>query len=45
MQIHEAGGGIHFTVRHTTQSSEEELYASLVERLKKFNNSGANFKN
>ncbi len=40
MQIHEAGGGIHFTVRHTAQSTEDELYASLVDRLNKFNKSG-----
>ena len=43
MEIHKAGGGIHFTVRHTKDSSEETLYNSLIERLKKFSRSGTTF--
>ncbi|KAK8805748.1 hypothetical protein WA158_002404 [Blastocystis sp. Blastoise] len=35
MEIHEAGGGIHFTVDHTKQSSEEELYKLFESRLKR----------
>jgi hypothetical protein len=42
MQIHEAGGGINFTVRHTKNSSEDELYSSFVQRLENFKNSGFN---
>ena len=33
MDIYEAGGGIHFTVNHTRQASEDELYNLLKERL------------
>eukprot|EP00743_Colponemidia_sp_Colp-15_P002051 GILK01002225.1.p1 GENE.GILK01002225.1~~GILK01002225.1.p1 ORF type:complete len:448 (+),score=74.52 GILK01002225.1:72-1346(+) len=33
MDIHNAGGGIGFTVKHTRQSSEAELYALLIGRL------------
>ncbi|XP_026355642.1 probable imidazolonepropionase isoform X2 [Ursus arctos] len=33
MDIHQAGGGINFTVEHTRQASEEELFCSLQERL------------
>lgn len=33
MDVHRAGGGIHFTVRHTRESSEEELLALLLPRL------------
>ncbi|VEL20203.1 unnamed protein product [Protopolystoma xenopodis] len=36
IEIHEKGGGIHFTVRHTKEASEGELYASLKSRLKNF---------
>ena len=35
MDIHAKGGGIHFTVRHTTEASEESLLSSLRERLEK----------
>lgn len=33
MDIHARGGGIHFTVDCVRKASEEELYASLRERL------------
>ncbi|XP_072922021.1 probable imidazolonepropionase isoform X1 [Hemitrygon akajei] len=33
MEIHNAGGGIHFTVEHTRKASEDELFNSLKERL------------
>ena len=33
MDIHKAGGGIHFTVDHTRKASEEELYKLFEERL------------
>ncbi|XP_048213946.1 probable imidazolonepropionase [Perognathus longimembris pacificus] len=33
MEIHRAGGGIHFTVERTRQASEEELFGSLQQRL------------
>lgn len=33
MDIHSKGGGIGFTVRHTQESSDEELYQLLIPRL------------
>lgn len=33
MDIYEAGGGIHFTVNHTRQATEDELYSLLKQRL------------
>jgi len=33
MDIHNAGGGIHFTVEHTKRASEDELFRSLRDRL------------
>ncbi|KAK7824921.1 hypothetical protein U0070_014127 [Myodes glareolus] len=33
MDIHQAGGGINFTVEHTRQASEEELFGSFRQRL------------
>lgn len=33
MEVHKAGGGIHFTVEHTRKASEEELFESLKKRL------------
>lgn len=33
MEVHQAGGGIHFTVEHTQKASEDELLESLKERL------------
>lgn len=43
MEIHQAGGGIHFTVRHTKEASEDRLYQSLVQRLENFSKSGSTF--
>ncbi|XP_014674331.1 PREDICTED: probable imidazolonepropionase [Priapulus caudatus] len=40
MEVHEAGGGINFTVRHTREASEEELYTSLCARLNTMIKSG-----
>ncbi|KAL9646725.1 hypothetical protein ABK040_001147 [Willaertia magna] len=34
MQIHQMGGGIGFTVRHTRQSTIDELFELLIKRLK-----------
>ncbi|KAJ8261785.1 hypothetical protein GJAV_G00158380 [Gymnothorax javanicus] len=33
MEVHQAGGGIHFTVAHTRQASAEQLLSSLTQRL------------
>ena len=33
MEVHQAGGGIHFTVEHTRKASKDELYASFSQRL------------
>ncbi|XP_042324541.1 probable imidazolonepropionase [Sceloporus undulatus] len=33
MEIHQVGGGIHFTVRHTQQAPEDELFQSFKQRL------------
>lgn len=33
MEIHQAGGGIHFTVEHTRKAAEDELLASFQQRL------------
>ncbi|KAH0616761.1 hypothetical protein JD844_028133, partial [Phrynosoma platyrhinos] len=33
MDIHQVGGGIHFTVRHTQQAPEDELFQSFKHRL------------
>jgi imidazolonepropionase len=35
MDIHKQGGGIGFTVKHTRNSSEEELLQLLVARLQR----------
>ena len=40
MQIHEAGGGIHYTVSQTKAASEETLFNSFHERLDSFTASG-----
>jgi imidazolonepropionase len=40
MEIHQAGGGIHFTVTHTKNASEEQLYESLKQRLESFSAAG-----
>lgn len=33
MEVHQAGGGINFTVEKTKAASEDELFALLMERL------------
>lgn len=43
MDIHKAGGGIHFTVRHTKNATEDQLYKSLIDRLNNFSKSGMHF--
>ena len=40
MQIHEAGGGIHFSVNKTTMANEDNLYKSLQKRLENFVRAG-----
>ncbi len=35
MDVHKAGGGINFTVEHVRKATEDELYESLLERLKR----------
>ncbi|XP_053575772.1 probable imidazolonepropionase [Bombina bombina] len=40
MDIHQAGGGIHFTVNHTHAASEDELFCSFQHRLQRMIHSG-----
>lgn len=40
MEVHKAGGGIHYTVEHTRKASEEELYASFKNRLETIRSAG-----
>ena len=40
MEVHQAGGGIHFTVKKTQDASEEELFSSLKQRLQAMQKSG-----
>ncbi|XP_072257382.1 probable imidazolonepropionase [Pyxicephalus adspersus] len=40
MDIHQAGGGIHFTVNHTEAASEETLYCSFKQRLERMLRTG-----
>ena len=40
MDVHKAGGGIHFTVEKTRQASEDELFSSLETRLKTMQKTG-----
>ncbi|XP_035281945.1 probable imidazolonepropionase [Anguilla anguilla] len=40
MEVHEAGGGIHFTVTHTRQASPDQLLAGLTQRLGRMLRSG-----
>ena len=35
MDVHKAGGGIHFTVDHVHKASEDELYENLKQVLKR----------
>ncbi|CAL8115412.1 unnamed protein product [Orchesella dallaii] len=40
MDIHNAGGGIHYTVEHTKRASEETLFRSLRDRLLRMTRTG-----
>ncbi|XP_056317133.1 probable imidazolonepropionase [Danio aesculapii] len=40
MEVHEAGGGIHFTVAHTRSASEQHLLAALKSRLERMMRAG-----
>lgn len=40
MDVHRAGGGIHFTVKHTRAASSAELLASLCSRLARMQRAG-----
>lgn len=42
MEVHNAGGGINFTVNHTREASEERLLQLLEERLQQMLRSGKN---
>ncbi|MEE6521429.1 hypothetical protein FKM82_019635 [Ascaphus truei] len=41
MDIHQAGGGIHFTVEHTRTASEDELFSSFKHRLERMLRAGS----
>lgn len=40
MDVHRAGGGIHFTVEHTRAASSSELLSSLRDRLVRMQRAG-----
>lgn len=40
MEVHEAGGGINFTVEHTKKATEEELEALFLERTQRMLRAG-----
>lgn len=40
MEVHEAGGGIHFTVTHTRKANYEDLLRGLKGRLERMLRSG-----
>ena len=40
MEVHEAGGGINYTVEHTKKASEDELYTLLADRITRMIKSG-----
>ena len=40
MEVHKAGGGIHYTVEHTRNASENELFHSLESCLMTMRRSG-----
>ena len=40
MEIHAAGGGIHFTVGHTQRASEQELLDLMYQRLSHMSRAG-----
>ncbi|XP_010292128.1 PREDICTED: probable imidazolonepropionase [Phaethon lepturus] len=41
MEIHQAGGGIHFTVEHTRKATEEELFNTFKDRLERMRRAGS----
>lgn len=41
MEIHQAGGGIHFTVEHTGRATEEELFSTFRQRLERMQRAGS----
>ena len=41
MEVHKAGGGIHYTVEHTRKASEDDLYASFKDRLETIRSAGS----
>lgn len=41
MEIHQAGGGIHFTVEHTRKAAEEELFNTFKYRLECMRRAGS----
>jgi hypothetical protein len=43
MEVHNAGGGINFTVDHTRNATEEKLYELLEERLMRMLRAGSIF--
>ena len=40
MEVHEAGGGINYTVEHTKKASVDELYTLLADRITRMIKSG-----
>lgn len=40
MEVHEAGGGIHFTVAHTRSATQQHLLAGLQSRLERMMRAG-----
>lgn len=40
MDVHKAGGGIHFTVEHTRNASADELFSSFKSRLESMRRAG-----
>lgn len=41
MEIHQAGGGIHFTVEHTRKATEDELFTTFQQRLERMLRAGS----
>lgn len=41
MEIHQAGGGIHFTVEHTRKATEDELFMAFRQRLERMLRAGS----
>lgn len=40
MEVHRAGGGINFTVRHIQSASDEDLYTAFVDHAKRMSQAG-----